>query len=89
MVPVVDMGPLLLWYKHSSRRLLLLHFYIRINRAHEQKHRCEFLFAEGRIYDAAESLLEIANTVSEDMDMRGNKLMVDWLAGEFRRRTLG
>ena len=45
------------------------------------------MYAQGRIYDAAESLLEIANTVNEDI--RGDKLIFDWLAGEFRRRAFG
>ena len=53
----------------------------RINRAHEQKHQCESLYAQGRTYDAAESLLEIVNTINEDI--RGDKLIFDWLAGEF------
>ena len=59
---------------------------IRINHAHEQKHRCEFLYAQGRIYGAAESLLEIANDMNEDI--RGDKLILDWFAGEFRRCAL-
>ena len=60
---------------------------IRINRANEQKHQCELLYAQGRIYDAAESLLQIDNTVIEDM--RGDRFIFDWLAGKFRRRALG
>ncbi|KAF8555339.1 WD40 repeat-like protein [Imleria badia] len=31
-------------------------------RAHEQQHHCEALFAEGRIHDAAKSLIGLANT---------------------------
>ena len=50
-------------------------------------HQCESLYAQGRIYDAAESLREIQNTVKEDV--RGNKFIFDWLAGEFQRRALG
>jgi hydrogenase maturation factor HypF (carbamoyltransferase family) len=57
-----------------------------ILRAHERKHQCEALYAEGRIIDAAESLLEIANAVSEDM--KANKLLMDWLAGELRGQVL-
>ena len=53
---------------------------MQILRVHEQKHRCEALYAEGRIIDAAVSLLEIANTVSDDV--KTNKLIMDWLAGE-------
>ena len=45
------------------------------------------MYAQGRIYDAAQSLLEITNTVNEDM--RGDKLIFDWLPGEFQRRALG
>ncbi|KAG8214222.1 hypothetical protein J3R82DRAFT_11018 [Butyriboletus roseoflavus] len=52
---------------------------IRIIRAHEQKRQCESLYAQGRIYDTAESLLEIANTTKEDL--RANKLVIDWLDG--------
>ncbi|KAF8555338.1 hypothetical protein OG21DRAFT_922733 [Imleria badia] len=52
---------------------------------HERKHHCEALYSEGRIIDAAESLIEIANAVSEEV--RTNKLLMDWLAGEFRYRT--
>ncbi|KAI9455061.1 hypothetical protein HD554DRAFT_2042888 [Boletus coccyginus] len=51
---------------------------IRINHAHEQKNQCESLYAQGRIQGAAECLLEILNTVNEDV--RGNKLIMDWLA---------
>ena len=53
--------------------------------AHEQKHQCESLYAQGRIYDAAQSLLEIQNTINESV--RTNKFVVDWLSGEFRRRA--
>ena len=60
---------------------------IRINHAHEQKHRCESLYAQGHIGDAAECLLKIANTI--DNDVRENKLLTDWLSGEFRCRALG
>ena len=38
------------------------------------------------MYDAAESLLAIANIIAEDF--RDNKSIIDWLAGEFQRRTL-
>jgi len=59
---------------------------IRVNRAHEQKHHCESLYAQGRIHLAAERLLEIVDTVNEDV--RANKFIVDWLAGGFRRCAL-
>ena len=60
---------------------------IRINHAHEQKHQCESLYAQGRIQDAAECILEFANTV--DDDVKTNRLIMDWFAGKFRRRALG
>jgi len=60
---------------------------VRINRAHQQKHQCESLYAQGRIQDAAECLLEFTNTVNEDV--RANSFIIDWLAGEFRCRALG
>ena len=60
---------------------------IRINRAHEQMHQWESLYTQGRIYDAAESLREIESTVNEDV--RGNKFIFEWLAGEFWHRELG
>ena len=53
--------------------------------AHEQKHQCESLYAQGRIYDAAQSLLEMQNTINESV--RTDKFVVDWLSGEFRRRA--
>ncbi|KAH0831375.1 hypothetical protein J3R83DRAFT_14038 [Lanmaoa asiatica] len=59
----------------------------RILRAHEQKHQCETLYAEGRIMDAALSLLEIINTVGEEV--RTNNLLMDWFASESPCRGLG
>ena len=56
------------------------------NHALEQMHQCEFLYAHGRTQAAAECLLEIANTV--DDDVRVNKLIMDWLSGELGRRAL-
>ncbi|KAI9455062.1 hypothetical protein HD554DRAFT_298615 [Boletus coccyginus] len=50
---------------------------IRISHAYEQKHQYESLYAQGRIQGAAECLLEILNTVNEDV--RGNKFIMDWL----------
>jgi len=60
---------------------------IRINRAHEQRYQCESLYARGRIQGAAECLLEFLNIVNEDV--RSNKVIADFLAGEFRHRALG
>ena len=47
---------------------------------HEQKHQCETLYADGRTVDAAVSLLEITNTMSEEV--RANKLIMLWLASK-------
>ena len=57
---------------------------VEILRVHERKHHCETLYAGGRIVAAAESLLEIMNGLSEEV--RANKLLMGWLAGEFRCR---
>jgi len=59
---------------------------IRINRAHEQRYQCESLYTQGRIHGAAECLLEFANIVNEDV--KTNKLLIDWFAGECRRCVL-
>ncbi|KAI9571633.1 hypothetical protein HD554DRAFT_2302552 [Boletus coccyginus] len=70
---------LLVQLANAQRRI------IQINRAHEQKHQCESLYAQGRIHDAAECLLETANIVNEDMGP--NKLIMDWLS-EFTHRCI-
>ena len=59
----------------------------RIIHAHEQKHQCESLYAQGSIQGAAECLLELANTVNENV--RANEVIADFLTGEFRRRASG
>jgi len=56
------------------------------NHTLEQMHQFEFLYSQGRIQGAAECLLEAANTV--DDDVRTNKLIMDWLSSELRRRAL-
>jgi len=56
-----------------------------INHALEQLHKCESLYAQGRIQGAAECLLELVNTVNDDV--RANKFIVDSLTGGFRRRA--
>lgn len=38
------------------------------------------LFGQGRIHDAAKALLEMRNTVNEDV--RSDNLIVSWLSGE-------
>jgi len=48
--------------------------------------QCESLYAQGRIQGATDCLLELANTVNDNV--RASKFIVDWLAGEFRRRAL-
>jgi hypothetical protein len=59
---------------------------MRIIRAQEQMHQCESLYGEGRIYDVAESLLAIANTIGEDIG--ADKSIADRLSGALQRRTL-
>ena len=44
------------------------------------------MYAQGRIYVVAESLLEMTNSINEDV--RGDTLIFDWLVGKFRRRAL-
>ncbi|KAF8548434.1 hypothetical protein OG21DRAFT_1516295 [Imleria badia] len=53
---------------------------IRIIHAHEQKHHCESLYAQGRVYDAAESLIEITSIVNEDESADKDSFIFDWLA---------
>jgi hypothetical protein len=53
---------------------------------YEQKHECESLFACGRVYDAAQHLLEIINTMSEDL--QHNQLIKNWLEGECLRHFI-
>ena len=59
---------------------------VQILRAHEQKHQCETLLAEGRTIDAATTLIELTNTASEET--RANALIMNWLAGEILHSTL-
>ncbi|KAI9571789.1 hypothetical protein HD554DRAFT_2036681 [Boletus coccyginus] len=58
---------------------------LRINCAHEQKHQCESLYSQGRVQAAAECLLEMENTVNDDV--RANKFIFNWLA-EFTQRCV-
>ncbi|KAF8120437.1 hypothetical protein EV363DRAFT_1303168 [Boletus edulis] len=60
---------------------------IRTIRAHEQKHKCESLYAQGCIYDTAKCLLEVTENVSKDMG--ANQLITNWLAGWSWLHTLG
>ena len=50
--------------------------------AHRQKHQCETLYADGRIIDAAQVLLEIERTTGDDV--KADTLIMDWLSGRFR-----
>lgn len=52
--------------------------------AHDKKDQCEHLYAQGRITDAANTLIEITNTTSEVV--RADKSLADWLTGEFHFR---
>lgn len=53
-------------------------------RTYEQKLQCEALYSEGRMNEAAESLLRIMNTVSEQVGTNG--LLMHWITGELTRR---
>lgn len=52
-----------------------------IIRAHEQKHQCEALYAAGNTKDAAESLCKFVDATSDEV--KTNKLIMDWISGEF------
>ena len=78
-----DLGALRIQLADAQRKADGL---IRINLAHSQKHQCESLYAQGQIHGAAECLLQILNAANEDV--RANKLIMDWLSGEFRCRAL-
>ena len=52
--------------------------------AHRQKHECEILYADGRVIDAANSLLDITKSVNDDV--KSDVIIMDWLSGVLRRR---
>ena len=54
--------------------------------AHQQKHECETLYANGHVLDAAQCLLDIKNTASDDV--KADKIIMNWLSGEFRHHRL-
>ncbi|KAF8548009.1 hypothetical protein OG21DRAFT_1516754 [Imleria badia] len=54
-----------------------------ILRLHERKHQCEVLYAQGRMYDSVELLLEITSTITDEV--RANKLIIEWLSGFTRQ----
>ena len=49
---------------------------------HRQKYICESLYADGRVTDASESLLEIMRTATDDV--KADTMVTDWISGEFR-----
>ena len=49
---------------------------------HRQKYICESLYADGRVTDAAQSLLEIMRTATDDV--KADATVMDWISGEFR-----
>ena len=51
-------------------------------KTHLQKHQCETLYADGRVVDAAQLLLEIVGTASDDV--KTDATITDWISGEFR-----
>ena len=54
---------------------------------HQRRYECETLYAKGHVIDAAQLLLEIRNTASDEVD--ADKTVVNWLSGEFRHYGLG
>ena len=50
-------------------------------RAHQQKHECETLYANGHVVDAANSLLDITRSINDDV--KSDAIIMDWLSGEF------
>ena len=53
-------------------------------RVHHQKHECEILYSDGHVVDAAETLLDITRSITDDV--RSDAIIVDWLSGGLRRR---
>ena len=49
--------------------------------AHEQQHHCEALYSQGRMHDAAESLIKISFTGNNEVG--ANIRITDWVTGEF------
>lgn len=50
--------------------------------AHQQKHQCESLYADGHVMDAAQVLLEIARTAGDEV--KADEIIMEWLSGEHR-----
>ena len=49
---------------------------------HRQKYTCESLYADGRVTDASQSLLEIMRTATDDV--KADTTVMDWISGGFR-----
>ena len=49
---------------------------------HRQKYTCESLYAEGRVTEASQSLLEIMRMATDDA--KADTTVMDWISGEFR-----
>lgn len=49
--------------------------------AHRQKHRSEIMYSKGNIVGAAQILLEIMSSVTDDM--KSDTIIMDWLSGAF------
>jgi hypothetical protein len=56
-------------------------------RVHEKKHQCETMFANGRIYDAAQYLLDIIDIMNEEL--KHNELIANWLEGDSLSHFVG
>lgn len=54
-------------------------------RLHEKKHECETMYAQGRVYDASRCILDITETMSEEL--KQNRLLIDWVE-EFMERCV-
>lgn len=53
----------------------------RILYAHQQKHKCEILYADGNVNDAARLLLDFMKTACEDA--KADTIIMDWLSSRF------
>ena len=49
---------------------------------HRQKRQCETLYADGHVIDAAQLLLRIVRTATDDV--KADATIMDWISGEFR-----
>lgn len=58
----------------------------KILHAHRRRYQSEALYADGRVIDAAQLLLEIIATVSDDV--KADTVIMDWVSGEFHHPEL-